>query len=154
MRHAMRPGVLSKDLTSMIRSSDCEAAFKRQREPRRGVLASFALALGIALCSPAYAYAPIAHKALNDKKEAKAYAKRLLTTTQYKCLLALYGKESAWDRSAYNKSGAYGIPQLKNAIIKNMTGPMQVMYGIKYINHRYKGNTCNAYKHWQRHGWH
>lgn len=156
MRHAVRPAVMLLDLTRMVRSSLSEGALKRQREPRRVWLASFAIAIGAALCSPAYAHAPMVRSAIkiNDKIEAKNYAKGLLSKSQYQCLNALYSKESAWNRSAYNKSGAYGIPQLKNDMIKNMSGVMQVMYGIKYINHRYNGNTCNAYNHWKIHGWH
>ena len=153
MRHSEKS---RSNLTSMVRSSESECALKRKREPRRVVLASFAIAIGAALCSPAYAHAPMARSALkiNDKIEAKNYAKNLLSKSQYLCLSALYGKESGWDRTAYNKSGAYGIPQLKNDMIKDMSGSMQVMYGIKYINHRYKGDMCRAYNHWKIHGWH
>ena len=156
IRHALRPAVLLKYLTRMVRLAQSKGAYKRQREPRRGWLASFALAIGASLCSPAWAHAPVQHKQIfiNDKKAAIQYAKGLLNKTQFECLLHLYAKESAWRRTAYNKSGAYGIPQLKNSMIANMSGSMQVMYGIKYINHRYNGNTCNAYKHWQRYGWH
>ena len=144
------------NLTSMIRSSKANALLKRKREPRRVVLASFAIAIGAALCSPANAHAPMARSAIkiNDKIEAKRYAKNLLSKSQYSCLNALYSKESAWNKDAYNKSGAYGIPQLKNDMIKNMSGSMQVMYGIKYINHRYNGNPCIAYSHWIKYGWH
>ena len=144
------------NLTSMIRSSASKGAFKRQREPRRGLLASFAIALGAALCSPSFANAPMQKIVkITDKQQAINYAKAVLNKTQYKCLLHLYAKESAWDRTAYNKQGdAYGIPQLQNSIIKNMTSIMQVSYGLKYINHRYHGDTCIAYKHWLQHGWH
>lgn len=140
----------------MVRLAQSEGAFKRQRKPRRGWLASFAIAIGAALCSPAYAHAPMVRSAIhiNDKVQAKQYAKNILTSAQYKCLTTLYGKESAWDRTAYNKSGAYGIPQLKNDMIKDMSGSMQVMYGIKYINHRYHGDTCKALQHWVKYGWH
>ena len=143
------------NLTAMIRSSACEAAFKRQREPRRGVLASFALAIGTSLCSPANAYAPMAHEHIKtDKQITIAYYKTKLDKTHFNCLLKLYSKESAWDRTAYNKSGAYGIPQLKNSMIANMSGIQQVHYGIKYINHRYHGDACLALQHWKRYGWH
>ena len=142
------------NLTSMLRFRLAKAASGRQREPRRGWLASFAIAIGAALCTPAYAYAPMQKIVINDKIQAIQYAKGLLNKSQYQCLLHLYAKESAWDRTAYNKSGAYGIPQLKNSMIAPMTGAMQVMYGIKYINHRYHGDTCLALQHWKSHGWH
>lgn len=145
--------IYMKHLTRLVRLAQSEGAFKRQREPRRGLLASFALAIGTSLCTPAVASAPMQKIVINDKKEAINYAKGLLNKTQFQCLLHLYAKESAWDRTAYNKSGAYGIPQLKNSMIAPMSGAMQTMYGIKYINHRY-GNACNAYAHWKRYGWH
>jgi len=139
----------------MVRLAQSERALKRERKPRRGVLASFAIAIGAGLFSPAHAHAPVAHRAIfiNDKQTAINYAKGLLDKYQFQCLLHLYNEESNWRRTAYNKSGAYGIPQLKNSMIANMSGSMQVMYGIKYINHRYN-TPCNAYKHWQRYGWH
>lgn len=143
-------------LTRMVRLAQQRRRLKAPTRPRKGKAASFALAIGAGLFSPAYANAPMIDKQIhiNDKKAAINYAKGLLDKSQFECLLHLYAKESAWKRTAYNKSGAYGIPQLKNSMIADMSGSMQVMYGIKYINHRYNGNTCNAYKHWQRYGWH
>jgi hypothetical protein len=143
-----------KHLTRLVRFSKGKGALKRQREPLRGLLASFALAIGAGLCSPANAHAPVSYIHVNDKIQAMNYAKGILSKSQYLCLRDLYTKESNWRRTAYNKSGAYGIPQLKNKMIKNMSGSMQTMYGIKYINARYQGDTCLAYKHWKRYGWH
>ena len=143
-----------KHLTRMIRLRLAKALSERQREPLRGLLASFAIALGAALCSPANAHAPVDYIHINDKVQAMNYAKGALTKSQYSCLHNLYLQESHWNRKAYNPSGAYGIPQLKNSMIAPMSGAMQVMYGIKYINHRYHGDTCAAYKHWQVYGWH
>ena len=143
-----------KHLTRMIRFTPSKGAFKRQRGLRQQMPASFAIALGAALCSPANAHAPVKQIHINDKVQAMNYAKGALTKSQYSCLHNLYLQESHWNRKAYNPSGAYGIPQLKNSMIAPMSGAMQVMYGIKYINHRYRGDTCAAYKHWQVHGWH
>jgi hypothetical protein len=74
------------------------------------------------------------------------------------CLMKLYGKESAFNPKAIgNLSGTiqtYGIPQLKNPIIKDKKPIDQVRYGIKYIDHRYQGDTCKAWKHWIKKGWH
>ena len=131
---------------------------KAQTRALKGLLASFALAIGAGLFSPAYAYAPTHSRSIfiNDKVQALSYAKGLLSKSQFECLRYLYAKESGWQRTAYNKSGAYGIPQLKNSMIANMSGSMQVMYGIKYINHHrlYKGDTCKALQHWRTYGWH
>lgn len=94
----------------------------------------------------------------------RQYAKTLLTTKNYNCLNYLYGKESAWNADAVgNLSGkqqAYGIPQIKNDIIKDKTPIQQIDYGLKYIGHRYgytkagQPNACKALKHWRTKGWH
>lgn len=74
------------------------------------------------------------------------------------CLIKLYGKESAFNHLAIgNLKGTYhtyGIPQLKNPIIYDKSPIEQIQYGIKYIDHRYDGNACNAWRHWLRKGWH
>jgi hypothetical protein len=83
----------------------------------------------------------------------KDYAKAQLNPTEYKCIETLYTLESNWRERAYNPSGAYGIPQLKNKLIQHMSGVDQVRYGIKYIRHRY-GSTCTALHHMYSKGWH
>ena len=78
------------------------------------------------------------------------------------CLIKLYGKESAFNPKAIGnldsptKSYVYGIPQLKNAIIKDMDPISQLNYGFKYIAHRYgkDGGACKAWEHWLTKGWH
>ena len=109
-----------------------------------------AVVLGILLSTNAYAYAPT--KALKQISP-KEYAKAQLPLSQYKCLEELYTLESNWRQAAYNPSGAYGIPQLKNKLIQHMSGVDQVRYGIKYIRHRYK-TPCNALLHMKIKGWH
>jgi len=108
------------------------------------------LAIGLSMSSVAYAYAPT--KAL-IQMSPKDYAKSQLNPTEYKCIETLYTLESNWRRAAYNPSGAYGIPQLKNKLIQHMSGVDQVRYGIKYIRHRY-GSTCIALHHMYSKGWH
>lgn len=118
-----------------------------------------ALLIGIAIAFTATAHAPNA-KDINPK----TYAKSLMTIKNYGCLLKLYGKESAWNpRAIGNLSGkqkAYGIPQIKNDIIKDKNPVDQVMYGLKYIGHRYgytramQPNACKALAHWSKYGWH
>lgn len=143
------------DLTRMVRLAQQRRRLKAPTRPRKGKAASFAIAIGAGLFSPAYANAPIIdkHIHISDKVQAINYAKSVLNKTQFECLLHLYAKESAWDRTAYNPSGAYGIPQLKNSMIRNMSGVQQTKYGIKYNYHRY-GSMCGALQHWKTHGWH
>jgi hypothetical protein len=89
----------------------------------------------------------------------KTYIKLALPSYQAKCLITLYGKESAFNPYAIGnldgKYHTYGIPQIKNAIIADKTPIQQVQYGIKYINHRYgNGGACKALHHWKVWGWH
>lgn len=82
----------------------------------------------------------------------------MLDKREANCLIKLYSKESAFKQNAVgNLSGkyhTYGIPQLKNAMIGNLTANKQIDYGIKYIEHRYNGDTCKAYAHFLKKGWH
>ena len=70
---------------------------------------------------------------------------------QHKCLLKLWGKESAWNPEADNPhSTAFGIAQMLKE--KSTNGFVQVSNGLRYIEHRYT-NPCNAWEFWQRNNW-
>ncbi len=90
----------------------------------------------------------------------REYIRSILDYEQALCLTKLYGKESAFrvdaigNLSSPTKSYVYGIPQLKNPLIKDMSAYNQINYGLKYIDHRYDGDTCKAWDHWLRRGWH
>lgn len=74
----------------------------------------------------------------------KLYAHmKVLDDKQYRCLVILWRKESNWNPVAKNpKSSAFGIPQL---LKMTETNPFkQIDLGLKYIDHRYKGDTCQA----------
>jgi hypothetical protein len=90
--------------------------------------------------------------------EPKHYIRLVLDKREAICLIRLYGKESAFNPYAIgNLSGkyhTYGIPQLKNALIADKSPIEQIHYGLKYIDHRYDGDTCKAWSHWLRKGWH
>jgi len=115
--------------------------------------------IGIAIALAAPAYAPYAHDLT-----PKDYARTLLSTHNYKCLSKLYGKESAWRHDAVGNLGgkqrAYGIPQIKNDIIKDKSPLSQVDYGLKYLSRRYgvlangEPDACAAWSHFKRKGWH
>ena len=89
---------------------------------------------------------------------SKDYIRSLLSKEEALCLIKLYGKESAFNRYAIgNRLGkiqAYGIPQLKNPAVAHVSSIEQVNMGIDYIEHRYEGDTCKAYAHYLRKGWH
>jgi hypothetical protein len=134
-KHAKVIHILASNLTNRLR-------FTRAREPHRGRARLRVLTLLGALSVftaastlPAYSnvvelYKLYAHmKVSNDK--------------QYRCLVTLWTKESNWSPVARNvKSTAFGIPQLLK--MKETNPYKQIDLGIKYIDHRYDGNSCKA----------
>jgi hypothetical protein len=121
---------------------------------RLRVARGVAAAIGIAL------FMPMAHASSGsiDAIQPKDYIRMTLPKQEAICLIRLYGKESAFNPYAIgNLSGkyhTYGIPQLKNALIADKSAIEQIHYGLKYIDHRYDGDTCKAWSHWLRKGWH
>lgn len=119
----------------------------------RGVARSVAFVIGISLSIPMQAV----DAGVNHAFSSKDYIRSLLPKEEALCLIKLYGKESAFNRLAIGnlegKTQTYGIPQLKNPIIKDMSAYNQIDYGMKYIEHRY-GSPCVAYAHWVKKGWH
>lgn len=71
---------------------------------------------------------------------------------EWRALLKLWGKESAWKHDADNPtSTAYGIAQ----VLKTKEGtpaPLQIEKGLAYIAHRYDRPSA-AWSHWRKHGW-
>jgi len=109
--------------------------------------------MGILFISAANAVAPI-HDGIQIQQTPKQYAKANLPIDQYKCIAILYGKESAWSHTAYNKSsGAAGIPQGKSVWLRSATPIEQVKWGISYIEHRYS-TPCKALNHFRKFNWH
>jgi len=124
---------------------------KAHRKPFKGVACGVLVAIGIALCSSPDAGSNQSNKEYIDYK---TYALYLLDFNhkEHKCLLKLYGKESAWNPLARNGSH-YGIPQGKSEWLKEQDGWTQVQWGLDYIGHRY-GEPCIALDHWSKYGWH
>jgi hypothetical protein len=80
----------------------------------------------------------------NSVEMYKLYAHMKLSNDKsYRCLVTLWRLESNWSPTAKNsKSSAYGIPQL---LKMTETNPFkQIDLGLKYIDHRYDGDTCKA----------
>ena len=123
------------------------------RASLKGVACSVAFVIGISLSLPMQ----VAESGSIDAIQPKRYIKLHYSKEQALCLIKLYGKESAFNRLAIgNLNGSqqtYGIPQLKNPIIKNLSANRQIDYGMKYIKHRYD-TPCRAYAHWVKKGWH
>jgi hypothetical protein len=81
-------------------------------------------------------------------------------SSQFGCLVSLWGRESGWDTYASNpSSGAYGIPQalpgskMASAGADWATNPAtQIRWGLGYIQQLY-GSPCAAWEHSQAVGW-
>jgi hypothetical protein len=118
---------------------------------RKALVRSVAIVLGISLFFPMASAVPAT---IDPKQSAKAFAKSQLSSgKEWGCLARLYGKESAWNHKARNGSH-YGIPQGRSKYLKTASPQEQVTWGLNYINHRYEGKPCNAWKHWQEKNWH
>ena len=124
---------------------------KAHREPLRGVARGVLVAIGIALCIMPDAGGSIPKQYVTYKQFALHQLGYDLE--QYKCLVKLYGKESAWNPKAKNGSH-YGIPQGRSIYLSKVDGYKQVQWGLDYIAHRYDADTCKALNHWKAKGWH
>ena len=125
-----------------------------QSEPLARIARSVAYVIGISLCLPMSQ----ASSGSIDAIQPKDYIRMTLDKREAICLIRLYGKESAFNPYAIGnlegKYHTYGIPQIKNALIADKSPIQQIHYGLKYIDHRYDGDTCKAWSHWLRKGWH
>ena len=94
-----------------------------------------------------------------NKMTAKTYARARMHDlhptwgrNEWKALVKLWGKESAWDATADNpNSTAYGIAQILNTK-KGTPAPLQIERGLAYIVHRYDKPSI-AWAHHRKHGW-
>ena len=123
---------------------------KAHREPLRGVARGVLVAIGIALCFVPEAGGSKPVQYISYKEYALISLDYNLK--EYKCLVSLYGKESAFNPNAVNGSH-YGIPQGKSEYLKTLNGYEQIQWGLDYIGHRY-GEPCVAWDHFKRKGWH
>ena len=136
----------------LFRKSPSRAHRERFKRVARGV----AIALVGALCLPMSE----ASSGSIDAIHPKDYVRLALDKREARCLSKLIGKESAWNHKAIgnlnspNKEYVYGLLQLKNPIVKDKSPIEQIHFGLKYIDHRYQGDTCKAWKHWKDKGWH
>ena len=123
---------------------------KAHREPLGGVARGVLVAIGIALCFMPAAGGSKPVQYVSYKEYALISLDNNLK--EYKCLTALYGKESAWNPLAVNGSH-YGIPQGRSKYLSTLNGYEQIQWGLDYIGHRY-GEPCVAWAHWKAKGWH
>lgn len=148
LRHAQFIHMLDLACTLLARAlRGSERALKR-------IARSVAIVIGISLCLP------MSHASSGSIEaiQPKDYVRFILDKREAKCLSRLIGKESAWDHKAVGNLSSpnkvYGLLQLKNPIVKDKSPIEQIHFGLKYIDHRYQGDTCKAWKHWKDKGWH
>ncbi len=150
LRHAERLWKLDWSGTLTAR------ALKGSERAASRIARSVAFVIGISLSIPMASADSGSIEAISPKR----YVSLALDKREAKCLSKLIGKESAWNHKAVgnldspSKSYVYGLLQLKNPIVKDKSPIEQIHYGLKYIDHRYQGDTCKAWKHWKDKGWH
>ena len=95
---------------------------------------------------------------LKDVNNYKLYAhSRVIDFKQFICLEKAWTIESNWNpKSVGNRAGSqkvYGIPQIKNERVRSLDPYTQIDWGLRYIKHRYSGDTCLMLKHLRKHNW-
>jgi hypothetical protein len=144
----------TNDLTRWVHSrlEPIKGSHRAASRIARGVAAVIGISLSIPMS--------VADSGSIDAIQPKEYVRIVLPKKEAICLSRLIGKESAWNHKAVgnlsspNKNYVYGLLQLKNPIVKDKSPIEQIHYGLKYIDHRYQGNACNAWEHWKAKGWH
>ena len=158
------------DSAGMLTSKRPARASRNAGGVSRWPASSWLVAFGTVLClialdSPVKIIDTSNALSVKSRITFKQYAKhKIQSEDQWRCLDRLYHLESRWRTDAVgNLKGThqvYGIPQLKNKIIKDADGYTQINYGLKYIQHRYGvdhfgyTNACKALKHLKTKGWH
>ena len=131
-------------------------AHKGLTPSRLSVARGVAIVIGISLSIPM----SVADSGSIDAIDPKTYVRSTMVKREAVCLAKLIGKESAWNSKAIgnlsspSKSYTYGLLQLKNPLVKDKSPIEQIHYGLRYIDHRYDGDTCKAWAHWMKRGWH
>jgi len=154
IRHAVLTCGYTKSLDT---SGTLQArALKGSERAASRIARSVAAVIGISLFIPM----SNASSGSIDAIQPRDYVRLALDKREAICLSRLIGKESAWNPKAIgnlespSKSYTYGLLQMKNPIAKDKSAIEQIHLGLKYIDHRYDGDTCKAWTHWIKRGWH
>ena len=94
-----------------------------------------------------------------NKRTVREYSKALgYTKRETECLVTLWTFESRFDHLArprdaqgIPRSSAYGIAQLLRE--RSPRAELQILHGLRYIEHRYGGSACRALAFHKRHRW-
>ncbi len=100
---------------------------------------------------------------MEEKRENKALTISFLSALGYnkqqrECAITLWTRESRFDHlarprdlSGKPRSSAYGIAQLLRE--RSSDPSIQILHGIRYVEHRYSKSFCRAISHSDRVGW-
>ena len=92
-------------------------------------------------------------EAMTNTDALKLYAHtRIIDYKQFQCFNRLITAESFWRIDARNGSH-HGLGQMRNDRYQNLDGYRQIDWSIRYIKIRY-GSSCNAWRFFERHGYH
>lgn len=69
------------------------------------------------------------------------------------CYVELIMRESSFNPRARNGSH-YGLAQMRNAKVKDLSPREQVRWHMRYLDNRYSGSPCKALAHLIKKGWH
>ena len=142
----IREQPMKRYLTSMLRSSRLSEPQPRIARPRHFTIWAALFVITTVATGQAKA------DNINNQEMYKLYAHMKVSTDKsYRCLVKLWTLESNWSPTARNsKSTAFGIPQL---LKMTETNPFkQIDLGLKYIDHRYNGDTCKALAYHKKRG--
>lgn len=91
---------------------------------------------------------------------AKAVARELLTTKDFRCFSALMTKESHWKDHKNPQSSARGVGQLLDGTYRNLgmkrgkSTVSQTVAALAYIGRKYgSGGPCAAWSFWKKHSY-
>lgn len=109
--------------------------------------------LCVMVITPAHATKDVKQSTSIDSLKLYAHS-RIVNYKQFQCFNQLITRESNWRVEAINPNGKhFGLGQMRNEKYQNLDGYRMIDWSLRYIAHRH-GSSCNAYRHWQKHGWH
>ncbi|HSP76667.1 MAG TPA: hypothetical protein VLO31_10695 [Cryobacterium sp.] len=145
--------------------AEAEAAAQAQAQAAAQAEAKAAAAAADAARAPAAPAPSPSVAGGNSPAEAKATARAMASSTygwgdsEFSCLVQLWTKESGWSYTAYNPSGATGIPQALPGSKMATAGSdwatnatTQISWGLGYIKAGY-GTPCGAWAHSVDNNW-
>ena len=115
--------------------------------------AMFIAGLAIALLPLQTIQTNAAEKRSYHVMNIKLYAYNKMEWKQFECYNWLIHHESRWNYLARNKSH-YGLGQMRSKWYGRLSPIKQIDAHLEYLKHRYQGDACKAYAHWERKGWH